>query len=214
MELVKQGYLASTQVSGSYLTTTRAAVIAFQKAKGLSQDGVAGQKTLATLYGTPIYDTTVVDPTLNAVEMVDWYTGDIQKVWSKGTTAIITDVKTGLSFKARRWSGAYHADVEPLTAADTAIMCKIYGVSNAQAISDKNLYQRRPLWVTIGNRSFAASMYGVPHNYPDGDTIANNDYNGQFCVHFVNSRTHGTYKVDADHQAAIKYAYEHAATKK
>ena len=212
--LADAGYLSADQVTGSYLNSTKTAVLAFQKAKSLTADGIAGQITQATLYGTPLYKTTVTDVTLYPVEMVDWYTGDIQKVWAKGTVAVITDVKTGLSFKAKRWSGAYHADVEPLTAADTAIMCKIYGVSNSQQILDKNLYQRRPLWVTVGGRTFAASMYGVPHNYPAGDTIANNDYSGQFCVHFVNSKTHGTSKVDADHQAAIKYAYQHAPSKK
>ncbi len=212
--LVEKGYLASSEVSGQYLSSTKTAVIAFQKANNLTQDGLAGQKTLSKLYGTPTYDTSGIDTTLYPVEMVDWYKGDIQKVWSKGTTAVITDVKTGLSFRARRWSGAYHADVEPLTAADTAVMCKIYGVSDSQDIAEKNLYQRRALWVTVGGRTFAASMYGVPHNYPDGDTIADNDFSGQFCVHFVNSMTHGTMKVDADHQKMIQYAYDHAPSTK
>ncbi|MBQ9300684.1 MAG: hypothetical protein IJ214_09245, partial [Clostridia bacterium] len=51
--------------------------------------------------------------------------------------------------------------------------------------------------------------YGVPHNYPAGDTIANNKFNGQFCVHFVNSQVHKTKKVDSAHQSAIKYAYNY-----
>ena len=126
-------------------------------------------------------------------------------------TAIVTDIKTGISFEVKRWSGGDHADVEPLTAADTAAMCRIYGVSKAQDINDKNLYQRHPVLVTLSGHSYAASMYGVPHNYPDGDTIPNNNFNGQFCIHFVNSRIHKTNKVDKDHQAAIMYAYENAA---
>ena len=60
-------------------------------------------------------------------------------------------------------------------------------------------------------------MYGIPHNY-DGDRIPDNGYNGQFCVHFTNSRTHTTNIVDVDasynggfgHQSAIQYAYEHS----
>ena len=55
----------------------------------------------------------------------------------------------------------------------------------------------------------------MPHNYPDGDTIPDNNFNGQFCIHFVNSKTHGSSKnpahVDSDHQKAIMYAYENAA---
>ena len=147
-----------------------------------------------------------------------------------GTTAIITDVYTGISYRARRWSGGAHADVEPLTSADTAAICKIFGVSTAQDISDRQnalqSWRRRPVWVTIGDRTFAGSVYGVPHNYPDGDTIPDNNYNGQFCVHFVNSMTHGNANnpahVDYDtaqngyfgHQSAIKYAYNNSISGK
>ena len=154
---------------------------------------------------------------LNKPELSDWYTGDVQKVFSKGSTAVVTDVKTGISFKVRRWSGGSHADVEPLTAADTAAMCRIYGVGTAQQISDKNLYQRRSILVTVGGHTYAASMYGIPHNYPEGDTIADNDFMGQFCIHFVNSTLHGgssgtNTSVDADHQNAIQYAYQNGVT--
>jgi len=127
---------------------------------------------------------------------------------------VLTDVKSGLTYRARRWAGAYHADVEPLTAADTAVMVRFYGVQNAQEIADKNLYERRPTWVTIGGRTFAASIYGIPHNYPQGDTIKDNNFSGQFCVHFVNSKTHSTVRVDPDHMAAIEYAYTHAPSRK
>ena len=144
-------------------------------------------------------------------ELIDWNTGGIQDIFYKGCTAIVTDVKTGISFQVKRWSGGDHADVEPLTASDTAAMCRIYGVSKAQDISDKNLYQRHPVLVTLFGHSYAASMYGVPHNYPAGDTIPDNNFNGQFCLHFVNSRVHKSDKVDKDHQEAIMYAYNNAA---
>ena len=150
--------------------------------------------------------------TLYKPELIDWNTGGIQTIFGKGDVAVVTDVKTGISFNVKRWSGGDHADVEPLTAADTAAMCRIYGVSKAQEISDKNLYQRHPILVTLKGHSYAASMYGVPHNYPQGDTIANNNFNGQFCIHFVNSRVHKSNKVDSDHQKAIMYAYENAAS--
>ena len=213
------GYLETKDVTGTYLTSTAEAVKRFQRDKKLVIDGIAGSNTQHKLFGTVpegTYDGTpgsTVTPGLKPVELIDWYTGGIQSIWSMGTTAVITDVKTGISFRARRWAGGAHADAEPLTAADTAAYCKIYGVSTSQAIADNNLYQRRPLWVTVGGRTFAASLYGVPHNYPEGDTIPDNDFNGQFCVHFVNSRTHGSNTVDADHQAAIMYAYNHAPSR-
>ena len=226
-KLVELGYLAADQVSGKYLSSTQAAVVKFQQDKGLTVDGIAGTKTQHALYGTSESGTELngegssVSVTLYPVEKIDWYTGGIQSIWSVGTVAIITDVYTGISFRAQRLYGDNHADCEPLTTADTAAYCRIYGVSTPQEIEDREQqlqsYRRRPLWVTIGGRTFAASMYGIPHNF-DGDRIPDNGYTGQFCVHFVNSKTHTTGIVDPDadynnyfgHQSAIKYAYEHS----
>ncbi len=222
-ELVYQGYLAESQVNGQYLSTTVAAVKAFQQANGgLVTDGVAGTDTQHALFKTvPVgtYESGTVVPDLQPVEYSDWNTGIIQSVWPRDEIAIITYAKPDaqghyLSYKAKRWAGGEHADVEPLTAADTAVMCRIYNVDKAQTIKELNLYQRYPIWVTVGGHTFAASMYGVPHNYPEGDTIPDNEFSGQFCVHFTNSRIHGDKLsdrvVDANHQAAIKYAYEHS----
>ena len=147
--------------------------------------------------------------TLFEPELVDWKKDDIYKILYKGCVATLTDVKTGISFKIKRWSGGLHADVEPLTSSDTAKMCKVYGVKNAQQISDYNMYQRRSVLITFDGHTYAASMYGVPHNYPAGDTLPNNKYNGQFCIHFINSQVHKSKKVDAAHQKAIKYAYKY-----
>lgn len=221
--LHKLGYLAESDISGEYLSTTVDAVKAFQKANSITVDGIAGKTTQSEIYRIATAGnnsgSSINGVTLYPVEMVDWVTGDIQKVWAKGETAIVTDVYTGISFVARRWSGYLHADVEPLTAKDSAAMCRIYGVNTTQEIEDRTnelqTWRRRPLWVTIDGRTFAASMYGVPHNYPAGDTIADNDYSGQFCIHFVNSKVHKSEKVDVDsaangyfgHQSAIKYAY-------
>ena len=204
--LYEQGYLSPANVSGTYNDATRQAVRTFQQDNGLTVDGVAGQLTQSTLFGTVAYDTT-----LYPIEKVTWTVAN--KAWPRGSVATITDVKTGLSFAAKRYAGGSHADVEPLTAADTAIMCRIYGVETSQDIAEQNLYQRRPLWVTISGRTLAASMYGVPHN-PGGDTLPDNDYTGQFCVHFVDSRKHNTNEVDKDHQAAINYAYNNAPVRK
>ena len=230
-KLVEKGYLAANQVTGVYLTSTENAVIAFQRANNLTVDGIAGSKTQHTLFGTVEPGTDInnqgssVSVTLYPVEKIDWYSGGIQSIWSVGTVAIITDVYTGISFRAQRLYGDNHADAEPLTTADTAAICAIYKVSNPQEISDREQelqsYRRRPLWVTIGGRTFAASMYGIPHNF-SGDRIPDNGYNGQFCVHFTNSKTHGSgslpAQVDPDasynnyfgHQSAINYAYTHS----
>ena len=211
-ELKNQGYYTG-EITSSYTSAVETAVRAFQKANGLEVDGIAGSKTQHKLFGT-------VEPgesgtgdltmTIYPAEKIDWYTGGIQTLWAKGANYKVYDVKTGIVWWAHRWSGGNHVDAEPLTAADTARLCKIYGVSTADEIDSKNLWQRRPCLVTIGNRTFACSLYGVPHNYPAGDTISNNNYKGQLCIHFTNSKTHDSNKVDSGHQEAIEYAYKNA----
>ncbi len=224
-KLVEKGYLkAGTYTAYSYDSATVLAVSAFQRAESLSDDGVAGEQTQHKLFNTvPVgtYTGSTVTPNLYPVEMIDWYTGGIQSIFGVGSNAIVTDVYTGITMRMQRLYGDAHADVEPLTTADTAAFCRMFGVSTAQEVSDRESalqsWRRRPLWVTIGNRTFAASMYAVPHNFP-GDRIPDNNFNGQVCIHFVNSKTHGTDRVDTDsaangyfgHQSAIRYAYSHS----
>ena len=50
---------------------------------------------------------------------------------------------------------------------------------------------------------YAASIYSEPH----GDqSIYDNNFDGQFCLHFTGSMTHGTSVVDPDHQECIRQA--------
>ncbi|MBR4082318.1 MAG: peptidoglycan-binding protein [Clostridia bacterium] len=211
-ELKAQGFYSGT-VTSTYTSAVETAVKAFQRAKGLTVDGIAGAKTQHMLFGTVEVgssDTTNLTMAIYPAEKIDWYTGGINSLWAKGANYKVYDVKTGIVWWAHRWSGGSHVDAEPLTAADTARLCKIYGVSNAAQIESKNLWQRRPMLVTIGNRTFACSLYGIPHNYPDGDTIATNDFKGQLCIHFTNSKTHASNKTDTYHQEAIDYAWRNA----
>ena len=210
-ELKNQGYYTG-DITSNYTSAVRAAVMAFQKDKGLTVDGIAGQKTQEALYGTSgnggssAGGSMVIYP----AEKIDWFTGGIQELWAKGASYQVYDVYTGIVWTARRWSGGFHADVEPLTAADTAKLCQIYGVEKASDIAKNNLWQRRPCLVTIGTRTFACSLYGMPHNYPEGDTIPDNGMDGQVCIHFTNSKTHTGNSVDSYHQQAIEYAYQNA----
>lgn len=208
-ELINQGYYPGS-VTNVYTSAVRAAVRAFQSAKGLTVDGIAGKQTQHALFGTVepgADDYTDYNFQFYPAEKIDWYTGGIQQLWAKGASYKIYDVKTGIVWWARRWAGYSHADIEPVTAADTARLCQIYGVNNAQEIWDKNLWQRRPCLITIGNRTFACSLFGMPHN-PDGDTIPDNNMTGQICMHFTNSKGHESGKVDTYHQQAIEYAWQ------
>ncbi|HSK68699.1 MAG TPA: SH3 domain-containing protein, partial [Candidatus Limnocylindria bacterium] len=220
-ELSRLGYLQAAYVTGTYNSQTVDAVKAYQKDKGLFVDGIAGPATQHKLYNTVPEDTynpggggSTVTPTIYPVELVDWYTGDINAFWGRGQIAIMTDVRTGVSLRIKRWAGGSHVDGEPATAADTAALCRVYGVKSSQEILEKNLYGRRPVWITIKGRTFAASLYGVPHNYPEGDSVAGNDFNGQLCIHFLNSRVHSSGAVDAGHMKAIQDAYNAAPSRK
>ena len=141
------------------------------------------------------------------VELIDWYTGGIQSLFPRGSTYKVYDVKAKKIWSCYRQAGGAHADVEPATAADTAVLCSIYGVSSADQIASKNLWQRRPCLITIGKHTYACSLYGIPHG---SNTISGNKMNGQMCLHFTNSKTHGTARVCPYHAAAITYAYNHA----
>ncbi len=208
--LKNQGFY-SGEITTRYTSAVMAAVKLFQEAKGLTVDGIAGAATQHALYGTVPYGSEEqLSITLYAAEKIDWWTGGINEMWVKGTNYKIYDVKTGIVWWAHRWSGGYHVDAEPLTASDTAKLCKCYGVTTSSEIASKNLYERRPCLITIGTRTFACSLYGVPHNYPEGDTISDNEFKGQLCIHFTNSWTHGSKKVDSLHTEAIQYAWEHA----
>lgn len=225
VRLAELGYMSNSQINSVFDSNTASAISRYQEDHDLVVDGIATSLTQHSLFGTREKSETTngssTTVTLHMPKLIDWYTGGIQSIFYKGSTAVVTDVNTGISFRVKRWSGGAHADVEPLIAADTAAMCKIYKVKTAQEISDKNLYQRHPVLVTIGDNSYAASMYGVPHNYPAGDTIPDNDFYGQFCIHFVNSKTHGSGIVDVGnskngwygHQDAIMDAYRNAAKK-
>ncbi len=210
-ELKRQGYFSGAETD-KYNSVVENAVRNFQKAKGLKVDGIAGNDTQHKLYNTvPIGSGNRSDLSFTKypVEKIDWYTGGINELWPRGSNFKIYDVDTGLVWWAHRWAGGLHVDAEPLTAADTAVICKMYGVSDSSQITEKNHWQRRPCLVTIGTRTFACSLYGVPHNYPDGDTISTNNFKGQVCIHFTNSKTHDSKKVDSNHQKAIDNAYNY-----
>ncbi|HOV69276.1 MAG TPA: peptidoglycan-binding protein [Clostridia bacterium] len=192
LKLKELGFF-SGNATGYYGTVTTQAVKNFQKSAGLTADGIAGPNTLAAL-NDPDTD---VKPSKAPVEMADWWTV-VSKVFARGGKATVTDVLTGISYNVVRYGGTNHADVEPATAADTAKMKQIYGRTWS--------WDRRAVWVTIDGKRYAGSINGMPHG---GQKLNYNDFNGHSCIHFLNSRTHGTNKVDAQHQAAVKYAYEH-----
>lgn len=198
-ELYQRGFLEKSGVTGVFGAKTRTAVIEFQKAANLSSaDGVAGQETLTALYDSS-NGITEINAAYNRIKgtviMMDWF--EQARYWlPRGARFTVTDVRTGLTFRARRTGGTYHADVEPITAADTAIMYQIYG--------RKWSWNRRSIWVTYNGKSVAASMNGMPHS---PNPTPSNNFPGHFCIHFLHSKTHIANAECPVHQACVREAY-------
>ena len=187
--LKKLGFYTA-YVDGSFGSTTESAVKAFQKKYGLTADGVAGSATLKKI------ESAVASASSGKIttERLDWFNGG-KYVIPNGAVFQIKDVSTGLIFSARRQSGGNHMDAEPLTAEDTAILKKINGGTFS--------WRRRAVLVKYNGHVYAASIYSEPHGT---NTILDNNFDGQFCLHFYGSKTHGTDRVDADHQKCVEQA--------
>ena len=216
--LKELGYLTGSETD-IYSSSVAEAVRWFQNSNGLDADGIAGPATLKKLYSDNVIDAngsmtgnddkpvkvdgTPVKPALSAVKSVDFFSSEGDKYFNRkkgtfrdGAYAIVTDVATGISYRVKRVGGYNHTDVEPATAFDTWQMYRIYGEEWA--------WTRHAVLVTLSDgTTLAGSANGMPHGESH---ISGNNMNGHTCIHFLNSRTHGSDKVDAAHQSAIRAA--------
>lgn len=194
----------SAQITGNIGPKTEEAIKKFQKAKGLTVTGKADSATVKAA-ADAVTEAEKPSSAKGKVYNVDWFenkTSFYNKAGLKrGNHAKLTDLNTGRSLTISIQSTGNHADVEPVSAADTAALCAIYGVSSPSGIT----YVRRPMLVEVGEYRMVCSIYGVPHGEK---TIDDNNFPGQFCLHFLNSKTNGSNRVDADHQSAISRAAE------
>ena len=126
----------------------------------------------------------------SAVEYLEWSAAkDVVKI---GMVIPVIDVRTGVRYNIKCFSKSGHADVEPLTKADTeAMLATRNGVWSWAA---------RPVWVIINERTLAAALIGQPH---DVSTISDNGMNGHICLHFA-----GTVTNSKSYQADIRKAVE------
>ena len=86
---------------------------------------------------------------------------------------------SGSSFYLRLYSLGRHADSEPLTANDTAIMKAAWG--------GKFAWTEKPVYVRLPSGTWCiASMHSMPHL---SGSISNNDFDGHLCVHFPRTMT-------------------------
>ena len=195
----------TAQITGHYGGKTADAVRAFQRDYNLTADGVCGPATLAEIRKAYSGSSSATTEFKTTVYNLSWFTNKTNGTLSaigiaRNQTAKLTDLTTNKSLNIHIQSTGNHIDVEPLTAADTTTLCEIYGVGSPSSIS----YKRRPMLLTTSKGvQVVCSIYGQPHGAED---IDNNNYDGQFCLHLLDSMTHGSSSVDAKHQAAIKSA--------
>ena len=132
------------------------------------------------------------------VVKMNWYSGG-SEVLKKGWYATIYDIDTGITVRIKRMGGHNHADVEPASSADTVKLLKV-----AKGHFD---WKSHAVILKAGGKYVACAINTMPH----GDqTIRNNNYDGQFCLHMCGSKTHGSGKENSAHQAAIDRAYRWA----
>ena len=214
MRLRDLGYY-NYKITGDFGSVTAQAVRDFQEDNKLKQDGIVGGQTAQLLYANgatrSLYNRRIPTPTPKPTPQPTPKPGSgssstvkhgIMEEWSvvnrlapRGSTFLVKDYWTGITYTCYRMGGNKHMDVEPKTKEDTAAMKKSMG--------GRWTWQRRPLLVRIKGKWYAASLYGEPHGQ---QTIHNNNMDGQVCIHFLNSRTHGTNIKDPDHQRCIRIA--------
>jgi len=130
------------------------------------------------------------------IEEIEW--SDMRRLMPRNRDLRIYDVRTGISYNIRAFSLGNHADVDPSTQADTD--AKLRTRNGVWA------WTPRPVWVTVGDRTFAAAINGMPHA---GSSVSGNGLNGHFCLHFRGSTSHGSTSASyvRNMQNAITEAY-------
>lgn len=153
------------------------------------------------------------------IQLLPWF-GKVENIFGRGTAATVIDVDTGLKFKVKRTYGYNYADVETLTAKDTEILKK--------AIGGQWSWERRAVIVEVNGYRIAGTMAAMPHagrddkpanaivsgqsvGYGTGDNldaVKGSNMDGVIDIHFYQSRTHATNRVDKQHQAMVQKAYK------
>jgi len=215
--LKQMGFFHYAKSTGYYGNITENAVKHFQKKYGLIVDGIVGNKTKKILFRNnqkAKISTNLVKHSNNGA--LDWFK-EVQYIWDLQKNATVTDIDTGKTFHVKRTYGYNHADVEPLTKEDSAIIKDIWNGWS---------WERRAVAVEVGGSILAGSMTAMPHAGVDSapaervvnnrscgygrgdnlDTVKNNGASGVMDIHFLNSRTHGSNQLQKSQQDMVKKA--------
>ena len=128
------------------------------------------------------------------LELLQW--SEVRTFLKTGTIIPVIDVLTGIKYNIRCFSLSGHADVEPVTKADTDAIFQMRGGVWS--------WKARPVWVKIDGRLLAASINGMPH---DVSTISDNGMNGHLCLHFGGTVTNSK-SYQEDLRKAVQEAWD------
>ncbi len=183
--LISLGYLSGT-ADGVFGTKTYSAVKAFQKANALTADGVVGTKTIAALNSasTGAGSAPTVTDAPNAgtgsnvaviarnVKYEYWYS-TVRNACRTYPYCTLFDPESGISWQVHMFSYGKHAEIEPLTPADTAKMYEVCGYQN---------WTPKVVWVIFADGTIRiATTHSVPHGVQHR---TDNNFPGHACLHF------------------------------
>ncbi len=182
-QLKSLGYYTGT-VDGKYGSGTVSAVVAFQKNNNLTMDGVAGSGTYKVLYSSSVKNAsdtsssgssaTATAPDKSKIKLMHWY-NEVKPILKGKSSIYVYDPETKIGFTLHLYSLGRHADVEPMTADDTAKMMEAFG--GVATWTPKFVYVLLP-----DGQWTVATMHNVAHG---GQSIKDNNFDGQNCVHFL-----------------------------
>jgi len=220
-KLIALGYLSGA-ADGNFGPRTFRAVVAFQKANALSADGIAGKQTIAALNSAQISNNGTSGPANNAPVVTTapntkpdvglgttvrvsaenviyeyWYS-TVRNACRKYPYCTLYDPETGISWQVHMFSYGKHAEIEPLTAADTEKMYQVCGYQD---------WTPKPVWVIFADGTIRiATTHSVPHEVQH---ITDNNFAGHSCLHFPRTMAQvtaiGPYATK--HQKAVDQAW-------
>ncbi len=186
MQTALQNLGYTVNLNGKFDETTYLAVLNFQMRNNLTTDGVAGASTQALLYSgsakgmsaTPCLTLSDSDgymngPDASEVQLLHWY-NVVKPALSSGSSLLIYDPDTGLSWTLNVYARGRHADCQPATLRDTLIMFKSFGKIGWTV---QTVYVRLP-----DGRWTMATMHDRPHLKGSNTS---NGFDGHLCVHFL-----------------------------
>ncbi len=186
--LIHLGYLSGT-ADGVFGNLTYRAVKEFQKANALSADGIAGSQTIAALNSAaanspesapsvtdaPILEGTYVGGVVVSAKNVryDYWYATVRSEARKYPYCTLFDPESGISWQVHMFSYGKHAEIEPLTAADTEKMYQACGYQD---------WTPKVVWVIFADGTIRiATTHSVPHEVQHR---TDNNFAGHSCLHF------------------------------